>query len=82
VVQEEIATNEALMTIAMNFPKLGRKRLGIRLGAAYRNALLRLRAAGLIQPYVPGELPRWHNHASPRQVLALRSPAPQIPSAE
>ena len=80
--QEEIATNEALTTIAMNFPTLGRKRLGIRLGAAYHNALLRLRAAGLIQKYEPAKLPLWCPHASPRQVLALRSLAPHIPSAE
>ena len=82
LVAKEQAANDALATIAMKFPMLSRRKLGIIYAGAYREALHRMREAGLISAYVPGEQPRYNKSASPRQILRLRSSAAKVESAE
>lgn len=81
-VEAERAANDALTTIAMKFPMLSRRKLGIAYAGAYREAMRRMREAGLISAYVPGEQPRYNKSASPRQILRLRSSAAKVESAE
>lgn len=56
---------EALGIIADQFPALGRRRLGIRWGEAYRIAMLELKEAGLILPRDGrGEGYRWNRETA------------------
>lgn len=60
---------DALERIAASFPQLGRRRLGITNGEAYRKALAWLDEAGLFYPWTAGELPRWNRHAAAPSVI-------------